>query len=139
MKVGFWGSVATVSVALATTAVQADSASQEASNRLAREIYAQLIEINTTDSVGNVTDGGRSDGASASARPAFPPLTCGCWVRARIRRTSWCACAVPAEHKPVLLIGHLDVVEARREDWTHGSRSSSWRRTVTSTAVAPST
>ena len=22
------------------------------------------------------------------------------------------------KHKPVLLIGHLDVVEARREDWT---------------------
>jgi hypothetical protein len=33
----------------------ADNAAQEASNKLAHDIYKQLIEINTTDSVGNVT------------------------------------------------------------------------------------
>ena len=30
----------------------------------------------------------------------------------------WRAFAAPGAKKPVLILGHLDVVEARREDWT---------------------
>jgi acetylornithine deacetylase/succinyl-diaminopimelate desuccinylase-like protein len=116
MKVGFWGRVATVSVALATTAVQADSASQEASNRLAREIYAQLIEINTTDSVGNVTTAAealakrfRAAGFPAADVQLLGPRENKKNLVVRLRGTG--------AHKPVLLLGHLDVVEAPREDW----------------------
>lgn len=116
MRVGFWRSVATVSVALATTAVQADSASQEASNRLAREIYAQLIEINTTDSVGNVTTAAealakrfRAAGFPAADVQLLGPRENKKNLVVRLRGTG--------AHKPVLLLGHLDVVEAPREDW----------------------
>ncbi|HEY6823703.1 MAG TPA: M20/M25/M40 family metallo-hydrolase, partial [Steroidobacteraceae bacterium] len=88
-----------------------------AADALARDIFQQLIEINTTDSVGNVTTA-----AEALAQ--------------RFRAAGWAAgdvvIAGPTERKknlvvrlhgtgkrrPVLLIGHLDVVEARREDWS---------------------
>jgi acetylornithine deacetylase/succinyl-diaminopimelate desuccinylase-like protein len=96
----------------------ADTAGDKAADALARDILKQLIEINTTDSVGNVTTA-----AEAMAK--------------RFRDAGFPAADVviaggPNDHKknlvvrlhgsgkskPVLLIGHLDVVEAHREDWT---------------------
>jgi hypothetical protein len=116
MKARFWRRVATVSVVLATTAAQAGAASQEASNRLAREIYAQLIEINTTDSVGNVTTAAeamakrfRAAGFPAADVQLLGPRENKKNLVVRLRGTG--------AHKPVLLLGHLDVVEAPREDW----------------------
>jgi acetylornithine deacetylase/succinyl-diaminopimelate desuccinylase-like protein len=86
-------------------------------NSLAREILQQLIEINTTDSVGNVT--AAAEAMAARLRDAgFPDkdlLIVGPTDRkenlvARIHGSG--------KRKPLLFIGHLDVVEARREDWT---------------------
>src|SRR5438094_4240694 len=85
--------------------------------QLARDIFKQLIEINTTDSVGNVTtaaeamakrlrDGGFADGDIKIAGPNERKKN----LVARFRGTG--------KHKPVLFIGHLDVVEALRSDWT---------------------
>ena len=115
MKAKFWRSVATVSVGL-MSAAHADTASQEASNRLAREIYAQLIEINTTDSVGNVTTAAeamarrfRAAGFPAADVQLLGPRENKKNLVVRLRGTG--------AHKPVLLLGHLDVVEAPREDW----------------------
>src|SRR3984893_9994980 len=85
--------------------------------QLARDIFKQLIEINTTDSVGNVTtaaeamakrmhDAGFSDkdvivaGANEKKKN----------VVVRFHGSG--------KRKPILVIGHLDVVEARREHWT---------------------
>jgi len=90
---------------------------REETNRLAREIFQQLIEINTTDSVGNVTTA--AEGMAARLRTAGfaeqDVIVAGPNERkknmvARFRGTG--------KHKPILFIGHLDVVEARREDWT---------------------
>ncbi len=86
-------------------------------NPLAREIFKQLIEINTTDSVGNVTTA--ADAMAVRLRVAgFPEkdvLVAGPTDRkknlvARIHGSG--------KRKPLLFIGHLDVVEARRDDWT---------------------
>jgi len=85
--------------------------------QLARDIFKQLIEINTTDSVGNVTtaaeamakrlrDGGFADGDIKIAGPNERKKN----LVARFRGTG--------KRKPVLFIGHLDVVEALRSDWT---------------------
>jgi acetylornithine deacetylase/succinyl-diaminopimelate desuccinylase-like protein len=91
--------------------------SREETNRLAREIFQQLIEINTTDSVGNVT--AAAEAMAARLRGAGfaeqDVIVAGPNDRkknliARFRGTG--------KRKPILLIGHLDVVEARREDWT---------------------
>ena len=86
-------------------------------NPLAHEIFKQLVEINTTDSVGNVTtaaeamaarlrDAGFADQDAIVAGPADRKKN----LVARIHGNG--------QRNPVLFIGHLDVVEARREDWT---------------------
>src|ERR1700730_5165103 len=88
-----------------------------AANQLAHEILKQLIEINTTDSVGNVTtaaeamavrlrDAGFADQDVMVAGPNERKKN----LVARLHGTG--------ARKPLLFIGHLDVVEARREDWT---------------------
>jgi len=91
--------------------------SNDPNHVLARAIFKQLIEINTTDSVGNNTtaaeamakrlrDAGypESDIYIGGPNPRKGNLV------ARLHGTG--------AHKPILMIGHLDVVEARREDWS---------------------
>jgi acetylornithine deacetylase/succinyl-diaminopimelate desuccinylase-like protein len=89
----------------------------EATQHLARDIFQQLIEINTTDSVGSTTlaadamakrllDAGFP---AADVKVLGPNSRKGNMV-ARFRGTG--------ARKPILIIGHLDVVEARRSDWT---------------------
>jgi acetylornithine deacetylase/succinyl-diaminopimelate desuccinylase-like protein len=94
----------------------ADNAAQEASNKLAHDIYKQLIEINTTDSVGNVTSAAeamakrlRDAGFAPADMVLLGPTDTRKNLVVRLRGTG--------AHKPVLLLGHLDVVEAPREDW----------------------
>jgi acetylornithine deacetylase/succinyl-diaminopimelate desuccinylase-like protein len=86
-------------------------------NPLAREIFQQLIEINTTDSVGNVTTAAeamaarlRDAGFAGNDVVVAGPNDRKKNLVARIHGTG--------QRKPILFIGHLDVVEARREDWT---------------------
>jgi acetylornithine deacetylase/succinyl-diaminopimelate desuccinylase-like protein len=84
----------------------------------AREIFKQLIEINTTDTAaGNVTKAADAVAArlKAAGFPAADIQVLGPDPRkhnvvARLRGTS--------ARKPLLLLAHLDVVEARREDWS---------------------
>ncbi|HEY6239675.1 MAG TPA: M20/M25/M40 family metallo-hydrolase, partial [Burkholderiales bacterium] len=83
-----------------------------------REIYKELVEINTTDSAGSCTAAAEAMAArlKAGGLPAqdvqviAPPggPKKGNLV-ARYRGTG--------AKKPVMLLGHLDVVEAKREDW----------------------
>lgn len=89
----------------------------DSTRQLSREIFQQLVEINTTDSAGSTTvaaeamrrrllDAGFDP---ADARVLGPNDRKGNLV-ARIHGRG--------AHRPVLIIGHLDVVEARRSDWT---------------------
>jgi acetylornithine deacetylase/succinyl-diaminopimelate desuccinylase-like protein len=109
-------------LALAASTADAPAAraqnATEASHVLARAIFQELIEINTTDSIGSVT-------AAAAAMQkrfldaGFAPADVHLLgpndrkqnLVVRLRGGSGAL-------KPILLIGHLDVVEARREDWT---------------------
>jgi acetylornithine deacetylase/succinyl-diaminopimelate desuccinylase-like protein len=83
----------------------------------AREIFKELIEINTTDSVGDVTRAAEAVAArlKAAGFPAADLQLLGPDPRkgnlvARFRGTG--------ARKPLLLVAHLDVVEAKREDWS---------------------
>src|SRR5580698_11360041 len=89
----------------------------EQTRQLSHDIFQQLVEINTTDSVGSVT------AASEAMRQRFldavfpkedifigGPNDRKENLVVRLRGTG--------AKKPILFIGHLDVVEARREDWT---------------------
>ena len=97
---------------LAVSALGADST-------FARSIFRQLIEINTTDSSGGTT-------AAAEAMKqrfldaGFPPEDLAiAGANAQKGNLVVRLHAGPgASRKPVLIICHLDVVEARREDWT---------------------
>ena len=84
---------------------------------LAHDIFKQLIEINTTDSVGNITTAAQALAQRflAAGFPAADVLVAGPEERkknlvVRLRGSG--------RQRPVLLIGHLDVVEARSEDWS---------------------
>lgn len=85
--------------------------------QLARDIFKQLIEINTTDSVGNVTTA--AEGMAERLRQAgFPEADIQVVGPTERKKNVVARLHGEGKHKPVLLIGHLDVVEARREDWT---------------------
>jgi acetylornithine deacetylase/succinyl-diaminopimelate desuccinylase-like protein len=87
--------------------------------RLARGIFQELVEINTTDSAGSTTVAAQAMAARLQAAGLAPediqvlaPASAsqrGNLV-ARFRGTG--------EEKPILLLAHLDVVEARPEDWS---------------------
>jgi acetylornithine deacetylase/succinyl-diaminopimelate desuccinylase-like protein len=104
-----------ISLFVAAPSVFAQDA--DATNKLAHDIYKQLIEINTTDSVGSTTVA--AEAMAQRLRDAGYPATdvqvLGTNPRkgnlvARLRGTG--------ARKPMLMICHLDVVEARREDWS---------------------
>jgi acetylornithine deacetylase/succinyl-diaminopimelate desuccinylase-like protein len=88
-----------------------------ATRQLAHDIFQQLIEINSTDSVGSVT-------AAAEAMQkrfldaGFSPPDLYLGGPNDRKKNLVVRLHGAGKHKPVLLIGHLDVVEARREDWT---------------------
>src|SRR6516225_5892189 len=95
----------------------ASGQSLDPTGQLARDILKQLIEINTTDSVGNVTtaaeamakrlqDAGFSEDDLHIAGPNDRKKN----LVVRFRGTR--------KRKPIVFIGHLDVVEALRGDCT---------------------
>lgn len=85
--------------------------------QLAHDVFQQLIEINTTDSVGSVT-------AAAEAMQqrfldaGFPKEDLYLGGPNDRKKNLVVRLHGTGEKKPILFIGHLDVVEARREDWT---------------------
>src|SRR5208337_2970407 len=86
-------------------------------NTEARAIFQQLIEINTSDSVGSVTN--------ASEAMALRLLAAGFSEKDVVvagpndrKKNLVVRYHGSGRKKPILFIGHLDVVEARREDWT---------------------
>jgi len=109
-----WGLVVCL---IASAAPKGRAQNQDQTRQLARGILKQLIEINTTDSVGNVStaaeamakrlrDGGFAEGDLKVAGPNERKKN----LVVRFRGTG--------KRKPILFIGHLDVVEALRSDWT---------------------
>jgi acetylornithine deacetylase/succinyl-diaminopimelate desuccinylase-like protein len=100
-------------------AIPATGVAQRADARpLEREILKELVEINTSDSAGRTGDAARAMQRRLVAA-GFPaadvrvlgetPRYQGLVARYRGKNTG---------AKPILLMAHLDVVDARREDWT---------------------
>jgi len=99
-------------LSLATSAAQTGP-----HDAFARDLYKQLVEINTTDSVGSVTKAAdaMAQRLKAAGFPAGDVRLLGPDPRkqnlvARYHGTG--------ARKPLLLLAHLDVVEAKREDWS---------------------
>jgi acetylornithine deacetylase/succinyl-diaminopimelate desuccinylase-like protein len=89
---------------------------QTPDQKLARGIFKQLIEINTTDSSGDNTRAAeamaarfRAAGWPAGDVQVLAPVARKGNLVVRLRGTGG--------GRPILFLGHLDVVEARRADW----------------------
>jgi len=85
--------------------------------QFARDIYKELVEINTVTPTGDTLAAAeamaarlRAAGFSGSDVQVFNPAPRKGNLVARLHGTG--------ARKPILLMAHIDVVEARREDWT---------------------
>jgi acetylornithine deacetylase/succinyl-diaminopimelate desuccinylase-like protein len=89
----------------------------DATKQLSRDIFRELIEINTTDSIGSTTIAAEAmrkrllnAGFPEADMQVLGPNNRKGNLVARFRGTG--------KGKPILIIAHLDVVEAKRSDWT---------------------
>ena len=125
-KFAFCRSLQVSALSIAMTAVlaaphsllaQAPTQLDDQTRKLSHDIFQQLIEINTTDSVGNVT-------AAAMAmqqrllNAGFPSDDMYLGGPNDRKENLVVRFHGTGQKKPILFIGHLDVVEARRSDWT---------------------
>ena len=99
-------------------AVAAGSAQSATPDARARDIFKQLIEINTTDTpAGSVT--AAAEAAAARLRAAgFPPSDVQLLGPDPRKHNLVARYRGAGRRRPLLLVAHLDVVEASREDWT---------------------
>jgi acetylornithine deacetylase/succinyl-diaminopimelate desuccinylase-like protein len=83
---------------------------------LFRQIYQELVEINTTDSVGDTARAAEAMAARlrAGGLPADDVRVLASAPRKGNLVARWRGTGA---RRPLLLIAHIDVVEARREDW----------------------
>jgi len=106
-----------LAAALLLTAILLAAQVDDTTRQLSRDIFQQLIEINTTDSVGSTTAAAEAmakrlldAGFPAEDIKVLGPNARNGNLVARLRGAG--------TRRPILIIGHLDVVEARRADWT---------------------
>jgi acetylornithine deacetylase/succinyl-diaminopimelate desuccinylase-like protein len=104
-------------LAIALTSTFAAAQLDDATKQLSHDIFKELIEINTTDSVGNVTTASEAM-AKRLLDAGFPAADVQVLGPNDRKKNMVARLHGNGKKKPVLLIGHLDVVEARREDWT---------------------
>ena len=108
--------IALTSAALAASVALAQANPQE---QLARDIYRELVEIRTVHPDGDITAAARAmqkrlldAGFDPKDVVVIEPAPLKGNLVARLRGTG--------ESRPILLLAHIDVVEAKKEDWSGG-------------------
>jgi acetylornithine deacetylase/succinyl-diaminopimelate desuccinylase-like protein len=110
--------LALAALAAAPAARAADAQALAPEQKLLREVYQELLEIDTTDSAGDTTRAANAMAARLRSAgfgdddlrilvPSDAPRKGNLVARLRGRGAK----------KPLLLLAHLDVVEAKRADW----------------------
>ena len=85
-----------------------------------RALYKELIEINTTRSVGSCTQAAEAMRAHLAAA-GYPPEDLSILAPPEAPNDGALIAVLRGKDrkaKPILLLAHIDVVEAKREDWT---------------------
>lgn len=107
------GMLGIILAAFALIVYAADSSDER---KLFHEIYKEMVEINTTHSAGDTTQAARAvqkrlidAGFTADEIQLFEPFPKKGNLVVRFKGTG--------AKGPILLLAHLDVVEAKREDW----------------------
>ena len=102
--------------ALALFAARATGAELSADQKLFRSVYQELIEINTSDSEGDTTEAAKAmqkrlldAGFKPGDMELIAPFPRKGNLVARYKGSG--------AKKPMLLLAHIDVVEAKRSDW----------------------
>lgn len=102
--------------ALSLLTARATAADLSADEKLFRSIYQELIEINTSDSEGDTTEAAKAmhkrlldAGFKAGDMEVIAPFPRKGNLVARYKGSG--------AKKPILLLAHIDVVEAKRSDW----------------------
>jgi acetylornithine deacetylase/succinyl-diaminopimelate desuccinylase-like protein len=111
--------VGLLAVVVCGTAVAQGPQLPEQDRVLARQIFKEFIETNSQDSNGSVTavaEAARKEFLAAGFAPADLILAGPNALKQNlvVRYHG----AAGSKLKPILIIGHIDVVEARRSDWT---------------------
>jgi acetylornithine deacetylase/succinyl-diaminopimelate desuccinylase-like protein len=95
----------------------AEAAATSAAQRRARDIYQELVEINTVTATGDTARAAqamaarlRAAGFDAADVQVFTPSPRKGNLVARLRGNG--------SRRPILLLAHIDVVEAKRQDWS---------------------
>ena len=105
---------------LAAASAQAAQTTQaraaEPGNALAREIFKELVEIDTTQSGGGTTRAAEAMAARLRAA-GFPAADIQVIGPEANKKNLIARLRGAGKHGPVLMIGHLDVVEATRSEW----------------------
>jgi acetylornithine deacetylase/succinyl-diaminopimelate desuccinylase-like protein len=113
-------SILLVSSVASQQPVKTNSPQLTAYQQLLRDIYQELIEINTTDSVGDTTKAAEAMAVRLRAA-GFPETDTRVLVHPGNNRKGNLVArfrSANATRKPLLLLAHIDVVEARQEDWS---------------------
>lgn len=109
-----------VSITVSQQTVKSDTLPLTARQQFLRGIYQELIEINTTDSVGDTTKAAEAMAIRFRAA-GFPESDVRVLVHPDNNRKGNLVVryrSANASRKPILLLAHIDVVEARKEDWS---------------------
>jgi len=118
MRIGTWAALA-AALALLGCAIQAQAAPSDDGQARFRELYRELVETNTTLSSGSCTLAAERMAARLKAA-GYPDQDLHLFVPDGHPKEGGLVAALPGSDpkaKAILLLAHIDVVEAKREDW----------------------
>ena len=110
-----------VALAAATALLATQAQAQNRPDQVAfRALYKELVETNTTASVGDCTLAAQKMATRMKAA-GFPDSDLTIFFRPDLPKNGGLVAVYPGKDpkaKAILLLAHIDVVEAKREDWT---------------------
>jgi len=112
--------IAAATTMVAFSALAAPPQDTQAGEQRFRELYKELVETNTTLSAGNCTLAAERMAARLKAA-GFPDSDLHPFAVADHPKEGGLVAVYPGRDpklKAILLLAHIDVVEAKREDWT---------------------
>jgi acetylornithine deacetylase/succinyl-diaminopimelate desuccinylase-like protein len=114
------GAVAAIAFAATAAHAQAQAQTLRPDQAAFRELYKELVETNTTGSTGSCTEAAQKMGARLKAA-GFPDADLTYFSTPKWPKSGGLVAVYPGKDpkaKAILLLAHIDVVEAKREDWT---------------------
>jgi acetylornithine deacetylase/succinyl-diaminopimelate desuccinylase-like protein len=117
-------SVSALSSFAAAAPVAAQVSAGGADRELARQVFRELCEIDTTQSSGDTHRAALAMAARLSSA-GFPAADVRVFETAPKRGNLVARLRGTGKKKPLLLLAHTDVVQAKRADWSTDQRGSS--------------